>query len=119
LSPFLVGLAVLGRRKRSGRRTMLSWPPFLRLMPERAGAYQSQNVDNTRTEQNEIHDNEQNQRQAHLGGIMRRDGIGRSHQSMNNPGLSPDLGGIPACEYRHQAAGTHAKRKAMQPPLRI
>src|SRR5690606_25043599 len=101
--------ALFRRRKRPGRRTPLARPARGRAVfrPGRTPPDQAQYVERARSEQQEIHNNEQDQRQAHFEGTMRTHRVGRTHHPVHHPGLPTHFGGEPAGKYGHEARRPH------------
>src|SRR6476469_4652615 len=58
-----------------------------------------QDVEHTGAEDDEVDDDEGDQRGADGFGIDIGQAVRRSEQAVDGVGLSPDLGGVPACEY--------------------
>src|SRR5690606_37822754 len=77
-------------------------------------AHQAHQVTDAGTEDGEVDDDEQHERQAELICAVARYRIGCAQYAIDSPWLPPDLGRVPAGENGDQASWTHQHRATQE-----
>src|SRR5690606_3115539 len=84
------------------------------LRHRRPAANEPQHVNRSGPEDDEVHDDEQNQREAHFERAVRAHRIGRTHHAVHHPGLPPHFRGEPAGQQRNDSSRPHVQGIAPQ-----
>src|SRR5690606_19020852 len=116
-----MGRLLVGGRERPHRLARLAGAARPRVASGllRARGQQPQPIGGARAEHGQVDEHEQRQRETDLARVVRRDRIGGALQSIDNPGLAADLGGVPARQDGGQPGRRHGGRAAQEGPRAV